>query len=191
MPEPKKEVTRLLLDWSRGDSDALDNLVPLICEELRSQARRYLRREVDGHTLETNDLVQEVLLHLHGRDSVAFKNRAQFFGVAAQAMRRILVDHARRKQRAKRGNGLRPIHLELVPEIPATLSVDHVDLGALAEALEILQKLDPRQAKIVDLRFFVGLTVEETAAALEISPATVKREWKLAKLWLYRELRGH
>ncbi len=189
MSDPKTRVTRLLLDWSRGNADALADLVPLICDELRIQARRYLSREAGGHTLETNDLVQEVLMHLHGRDSVAFKNRSQFFGVAAQAMRRILVDHARRRHRAKRGRGVRPVQLDQVGEISASTAAS-LDLPALSEALENLQKLDPRQAKIVDLRFFVGLTVEETSAALEISPATVKREWKLAKLWLYRELRG-
>lgn len=181
-----KEVTRLLHDWSEGSPEALADLMPLVCDELRGMAQRYLRREVQGHTLQPTALVNEVYIRLHGRRQVNWKNRAHFFGFAAQTMRRILVDHARGHQTAKRGEGLQPVSLDDTGDIPIPLQLDII---ALNDALNTLEEMDPRQARIVELRYFIGFNVEETAAALEISSATVKREWKVAKLWLYREIR--
>ncbi len=185
--ERSSEVTRLLHDWSDGDTEALAKLMPLVCEELREMAGRYMRREVPGHTLQPTALVNEVYLRLQGRRKVNWKNRAHFFALAAHTMRRILVDHARSHQTAKRGDGLQPIPLDETGDIPMPESFDVI---ALDDALKTLTEMDPRQARIVELRFFVGLNVEETAAVLEISAATVKREWKIAKLWLYREIKG-
>lgn len=187
MGESSTEVTRLLHDWSDGDQQALAKLMPLVCEDLRSMARRYMRREDAGHTLQPTALVNEVYLRLHGRRKVNWKNRAHFFGFAAQTMRRILVDHARSHQTAKRGDGVQAIPLDETSDLAAPLRLEVV---ALDDALESLVKIDPRQAHIVELRYFVGLNVEETAAVLEISTATVKREWRFAKLWLFREIKG-
>ena len=187
MGESSTEVTRLLHDWSEGDQQALAKLMPLVCEDLRSMARRYMRREDAGHTLQPTALVNEVYLRLHGRRQVNWKNRAHFFGFAAQTMRRILVDHARSHQTAKRGDGAQPVPLDETADLAAPLRLEVV---ALDDALESLVKIDPRQAHIVELRYFVGLNVEETAAVLEISTATVKREWRFAKLWLFREIKG-
>lgn len=186
--EIPSEVTRLLHDWSEGNPEALADLMPLVCEELREMARRYIRREEPGHTLQATALVNEVYLRLHGRREVNWKNRAHFFGFAAQTMRRVLVDHARSHRTAKRGDGAQPISLD---DTANELAVpENVDIVALDDALQDLAKMDARQASIVDLRFFMGFSVEETAAALEISTATVKREWKIAKLWLFREVKG-
>ena len=179
------EVTQLLLRWSDGDKDALSALMPLVCRDLRNLARGYLDKESPAHTLQPTALVNEVYLKLHDRRTVSWKNSAHFFGFAATTMRRILVDHARSHQRAKRGDGVRPLPLD---ESFDLIDDQNLDMVALDDALTQLADLDPRQASIVELRFFVGLTVEETAAVLEISPPTVKREWRLARLWLYREL---
>ena len=187
MAESSTEVTRLLHDWSEGDPHALAKLMPLVCEDLRSMARRYMRKEMAGHTLQPTALVNEVYLRLHGRRQVTWRNRAHFFGFAAQTMRRILVDHARSRQTAKRGDGVQALPLDEKADLAAPLRLDVV---ALDDALETLTKMDARQARIVELRYFVGLNVEETAAVLEVSTATVKREWKVAKLWLYREIKG-
>lgn len=188
MGESSTEVTRLLHDWSEGDPQALAKLMPLVCEDLRSMARRYMRRETPGHTLQPTALVNEVYLRLHDRRQVNWKNRAHFFGFAAQTMRRILVDHARSRQTAKRGDGVQAVPLD---ETAADLAVPlRLDVVALDDALGTLAKMDPRQALIVELRYFVGLNVEETAAVLDISTATVKREWRVAKLWLFREIKG-
>ncbi|NJL28768.1 MAG: sigma-70 family RNA polymerase sigma factor [Thermoanaerobaculia bacterium] len=187
MTTPPQEVTQLLLDWSEGDPKALAKLMPLVCDELRTLARRYLNREALGHTLQPTALVNEVYLRLHGRKRVQWKNRAHFFGFAAQTMRRILVDHARSQKTSKRGEGGHALPLDEAIDLAAH---QQTDLVALDEALKILTEMDPRQAQIVDLRFFVGLTVEECAAVLGIGTATVKREWQLARLWLLREISG-
>lgn len=187
MEEQSPRITALLHEWSTGDESALARLMPIVCDELRTLARRQLRREGPGHTLQPTALVNEVYLRLHGCRKVSWKNSAHFFGFAAQTMRRILVDHARTHRSVKRGHGLRPVSLD---DASPCVDPHEVDLIALNEALEALVELDARQAQIVDLRFFVGLTVEETAEVLEISTATVKREWAFAKAWLYRELQG-
>jgi RNA polymerase sigma factor (TIGR02999 family) len=183
-PNPAVSVTALLRAWRGGDEEAWGQLVPLVYDELRRVARRQLRRERGEHTLQPTALVHEAFLRLVDQ-KVTWQNRAHFFGVAAQLMRRILVDHARQRHAAKRGGGAALVALDsanaLAPE-------REVDLLALDGVLEQLTSLDPQQGRIVELRFFGGLTVEETAEALGISPATVKRDWSLAKAWLYRAL---
>ena len=180
-----RSVTQLLIDWSAGDRAALDEMIPLVYDELRRQADRALRAENAGHTLEATALVHEVYFRLVDQERAQWQNRAQFFGMSAKLMRRILIDKARARLADKRGGGLRPITLQDVhaeaPENPA-------DVLALEEALERLAMMDPFEAQLVELRYFAGLTIEETAAALGVSPATVKREWTLARAWLRREL---
>ena len=185
MPPEEVNVTQLLMGWGKGDKEALDQLLPIVYEELRRQAARYLRRERVGHTLQTTALIHEAYLRLIDQRSVAWQNRAQFFGIAAQLMRRILVDHARMKHRAKRGGS--NIRVSLA-DAEAFAKNQELDVVALNEALEKLERIDEQQSKIVELRFFSGLTVEETAAVLNISPATVKRDWRMAKAWLHREI---
>ena len=185
-PSPS-DVTQLLLDWSRGDRTALDRLMPLVYAELRALAGRSLRHERSGHTLQGTALVHEAYLKLVDQRQVRWQDRAHFFAVAAQLMRRILVDHARRHGAAKRGGGKPGLPLEEV-DVPAPPAP--VDWLALDRALDRLAVIDERQARIVELRFFGGLTIEETAVVLQISPATVKNEWSLARGWLYRELQG-
>jgi RNA polymerase sigma-70 factor, ECF subfamily len=185
MARTPQNVTQLLIAWNGGDKQALDKLLPVVYDELRRQAARYLRRERPGHTLQTTALIHEAYLRLIDQKSVQWQNRAQFFGIAAQMMRRILVDHARTKHRAKRGGS--DIRVSLTDATSVTKDPD-LNLVELDEALNRLEKIDPQQSKIVELRFFSGLNVEETAAALQISPATVKRDWKVAKAWLYREI---
>ncbi|HET6890448.1 MAG TPA: sigma-70 family RNA polymerase sigma factor, partial [Pyrinomonadaceae bacterium] len=165
--------------------EALDKLLPVVYDELRKQAARYLRRERAGHTLQTTALIHEAYLRLVDQKNVHWQNRAQFFGLAAQLMRRILVDHARTKKRAKRGGS--DIRVSLTGAKVLAKSED-LDVVALDEALDRLAQIDEQQSKIVELRFFSGLTVEETAEVLSISPATVKRDWSMAKAWLHREL---
>jgi RNA polymerase sigma factor (TIGR02999 family) len=187
MRQTPQNVTQLLIDWSKGDKEALDNLVPLVYEELRRQAARYLRHERVGHTLQTTALILEAYLRLVDQRNVHWQNRAHFFGIAAQMMRRILVDHARTKKRAKRGGSdIRVSFSEATLKAPD----QDLDIVALDEALEHLAEIDEQQSKIVELRFFSGLTVEETAEVLGISPATVKRDWSMAKAWLHREISG-
>jgi RNA polymerase sigma factor (TIGR02999 family) len=178
-------VTELLQAWSRGDASAFDRLIPLVYEELRRQAQRYLRRERPGHTLQTTGLVHEAYLRLVDQRHADWRNRAQFFGVAAKTMRRVLIDHARSKQAAKRGGGGIQITLE---DVTTPAQEPAVDLLELDDALVRLAALDPQQAKVVELRYFTGLGIEETAAVLGISPATVKRDWVVARAWLRREL---
>ena len=178
-------VTELLQDWSRGEREALDQLLPVVYNELHKQAARYLRRERAGHTLQPTALVNEAFLRLINQRDVRWQNRAHFFGLAAQLMRRILVDHARERLAAKRGGA--DIRLTLDEQVAAVGARD-VDLLALDEALTRLAALDVRQSRIVELRFFSGLNVEETAAVLGVSPATVKLDWSMAKAWLRREL---
>ncbi|MEK6281018.1 MAG: sigma-70 family RNA polymerase sigma factor [Acidobacteriota bacterium] len=180
-------VTQLLIGWGKGDREALDRLLPIVYDELRRQAARYLRRERVGHTLQTTALIHEAYLRLIDQKNVEWQNRAQFFGIAAQLMRRILVDHARTKGRAKRGGSDIRVSLS---DAEAFVINKELDVVALNEALERLELIDEQQSKIVELRFFSGLTVEETASVLNISPATVKRDWRMAKAWLYREISG-
>ena len=185
MPPATQNVTQLLISWGSGDKAALDKLLPVVYDELRKQAARYLRRERAGHTLQTTALIHEAYLRLVDQKNVQWQNRAQFFGLAAQLMRRILVDHARTKKRAKRGGS--DIRVSLTGAKVLAKS-DDLDVVALDEALDRLAQIDEQQSRIVELRFFSGLTVEETAEVLSISPATVKRDWSMAKAWLHREL---
>lgn len=188
----RRDVTELLDAWSAGDPDALEELIPLVVDDLRRLARKFLAREKPGHTLEPTALVNEVYLRLAGRRSVHWESRTQFFAGMAEIMRRILVDHARRRKAMKKGGGAERTTFDETLDTrtlwgPAIRSVD-VDLVALDDALESLTAVDPRQARIVVLRYFGGLTVEETARTLDSSPTTVKREWHTARLWLLREL---
>ena len=179
-----KGVTQLLADWSNGNQEALNALMPLVYDELRRLARSYMRGERPGHTLATTGLVHEAYLRLVDQ-SVNWQNRAHFFGVAAQMMRRVLLDHAKSHQRAKRGGGA----VKLTLEEPILLSeAPDMDLVALNEALSRLEKMDPQRGRIVELRFFGGLSNEEAAEVLAISPATVQRQWAGARAWLYHEL---
>lgn len=178
-------MTRLLVDWSHGDRDALEKLTPLVYQELRRLARRHLRVERSDHTLQSGALVHEAYLRLIDQRNVHWQNRAHFFGVAAQLIRRILIDHARNRHAAKRGAGACKLTLDDALDAPQPRDLDIV---ALDDALETLAKIDPRQGRIVELRFFTGLTVEETAEVMGISTPTVNREWNAAKAWLFREL---
>jgi RNA polymerase sigma-70 factor, ECF subfamily len=179
------DVTQLLLDWSDGDRAALDKLVPIVHDELRALAHSYMRRERAEHTLQTTALVNEAYVRLVDCRRTRWQNRAHFFGVAAQAMRRILVDYARARRNAKRGGGEARVPLEDAAQAAEDRPAEFV---ALDEALAKLEGLDPRKARVVELRFFGGLSGEETAEVLGLSPATVQREWQIAKLWLLREV---
>ena len=182
---PRSEITQLLEQWGNGDQEAVVKLLPLVYDELRALAAVQLRHERPDHTLETAALVHEAYLRLVGQDRTRWHNRLHFFRIAAQAMRRILVDHARGKLYAKRGGGCRDLSLDEA----LSFSVDKApELVALDEALEKLASLAPRQAQIVELRYFTGLTSEEIARALDISIPTVTREWRTARAWLYRSL---
>jgi RNA polymerase sigma factor (TIGR02999 family) len=189
MPEapPPEDVTRLLVEWQGGNQQALDSLIPLVYQELRAIAGRYLSRESSGHTLQSTALVHEAYFRLIGQRRVRWQNRAHFFGIAAQMMRRILIDHARHQARDKRGGPTPTLSLDEALATPGTET--DVDLLALDEALTSLARIDPRGAKIIELRFFSGLTLEETAEVVGISPGTVKRDWNAARAWLYREMR--
>ncbi len=188
--EAGSDVTDLLRRWGQGDRSALERLVPLVYEELHRIASRYLTGERPGHTLQSTALVHEAYVRMIDQRLADWQSRAQFFGLAAQAMRRILVDHARSRTRAKRGAETPRVALDSV-ELAATQGgVDPEDAVAIDVALDRLETVDPGQARIVELRFFGGLTVEETAEVLGVSPSTVKREWALAKAWLHRELAG-
>ncbi len=178
-------VTELLLDWNRGDKGALERLMPLVYEELRQLARRQLAPELPGHTLQSTALVHEAYLRLVDQDRVQWQNRAQFFAVAAQLIRRILVDHARRRHAGKRGGDAPKLSLD---ESIATPQHKDVDLVALDDALNDLSRLDAQQAQVIELRFFAGLTIAESAEALGISPATVHRDWITAKAWLFDQV---
>jgi RNA polymerase sigma factor (TIGR02999 family) len=185
MTTSPQQVTKLLVDWSNGDQQALEHLTPLVYGELRRLASRYLRKERPDHTLQSTALVHEAYLRLIDQKNVKWQNRAHFFGVAAQMIRRILVDHARGKHAAKRGAAAPKLSLDEAIAVPERRDFD---LVALDDALNGLAKIDAQQARIVELRFFTGLTVEETAEVLGISPATVKRDWVTAKAWLYRDI---
>jgi RNA polymerase sigma factor (TIGR02999 family) len=185
MSQTPQNVTQLLIGWGKGDKEALDLLLPLVYDELRRQAARYLRRERAGHTLQTTALIHEAYIRLVDQKRVQWQNRAHFFGIAAQLMRRILVDHARAKKRVKRGGS--DVRVSLAESALAVKNPD-LDVLALDQALNRLAQLDEQQARVVELRFFSGLSVEETAEVLQISTATVKREWSMAKAWLHREI---
>jgi len=179
------EVTQLLREWSGGRQEARDELLGLVYEPLRAIASRHLHREREGHTLQPTALVNELYLKLVGQRSVAWNDRAHFFAVAAQVMRRILVDHARRKKSDKRGGAMIPVTIGAALDLAAAETFDVV---ALDVALENLEQIFPQQARVVELRFYAGLTIDETAAVLGVSPATISREWTMARAWLRREL---
>jgi len=182
------DITRLLREWQGGSAQALERLIPLVYNELRTLASRYLSGERRDHTLQTTGLVHEAYLKLAGQREVDWQNRAHFFGIAAQLMRRILVDHARRHRRVKRGGGAPLLSLDDLDPPSAPLPVDTADAYDLDRALTRLEALDPQQGRIVELRFFGGMTIEEAAEVMDLSPATIKRDWAVAKAWLYREL---
>jgi RNA polymerase sigma-70 factor, ECF subfamily len=188
---PSPDVTQLLLGWSGGDRSASEQLMAAVYAELHAQAARAMGREMPEHTLQATALVNEAYLRLIDQRRVEWRNRAHFFGVAAQLMRRILVDHARGRDAAKRGGGVRPVtlgHADAAGD--ATPDEGGVDVLVLHDALERLAAIDPRQARVVELRYFGGMNIEDTAEALDLSPATVKREWAVARAWLRRELRA-
>ena len=180
-----QNITHLLREWSDGDERALDKLTPLVYEELRRQASRYLRRERRAHSLQTTALINEAYLRLFDAREVNWQDRAHFFAIAANLMRRVLVDHARRRDAEKRGGSALCLTLD---EGLAVAKETDVDLLAVDEALDRLAQIDLQQARVVELRFFSGLTVDETAAALGVSPKTVKRDWSVARAWLRREI---
>ncbi len=182
------DVTQLLLDWSGGDAAALDRLMPLVLADLRRQASGYLRRERSGHTLQPTALVNEVYLRLVDQQRAHWKSRAHFFAVAAQLMRRILVDHARAHQADKRGGWAHIVALDEASDAPEEQAVANVDLLALDDALTALAALDERQARVVELRYFAGLTIPETAEVLGVTHATISRDWRNARAWLLLRL---
>ena len=185
MDKQPADVTQLLLAWNNGDRSALDRLMPVVYQELRRLARRHLREEDPGHSLQATALVNDVYIRLVDQKQVNWQNRAHFFGAAARIIRRVLVDHARARHRLKRGGDA--LRVTLNDEINLAVPAD-VDVVALDDALNRLAQLDPQQERIIELRFFTGLSIEETAEALNISSATVKRDWTMARAWLYREL---
>jgi len=188
IPVASREITQTLKAWSAGDQAALNRLMPRVFDELRRIARHYAKRA--GHSMQTGDLVNEVYLRLIDIDDVTWQDRAHFFAVAAQLMRRILVDAARARACAKRGGGLKRVDHSGVDldQMPGMSSKQDSELVAIDDALKVLTKMDPRKAQVIELRFFGGLTVDETAEVLKIGPQTVMREWKLAKAWMLREL---
>ena len=181
------ELTQLLIAWSRGDARALEQLTPLVYAELRKIAHRYMNRERAGHTLQTTAVVHEAFLRLLGNPQENWQNRAHFYAIAAQMMRRILVDYARANLRAKRGGETIRVALEDI-DAPVTEPALDPDLIALDDALEKLAEIDPRRGRVVELRFFGGLTVEEAAHVLGVAPDTIIRDWRVAKAWLFRHL---
>ena len=182
-----QEITQLLLSWSKGDKAALDQLVPLVYPELRRLAQRYMRRENSAHTLQTSALINEAYLRIVDQQEVEWQDRAHFFAVAAQVMRHILIDHARRHRYAKRGAGARHVPLDETAIISQERATEFL---ALDDALTRLATIDARKSQIVELRFFGGLTVEEIAEVMKLSPITIKREWRSAKAWLHSEIAG-
>jgi RNA polymerase sigma factor (TIGR02999 family) len=187
-PPLSHNVTQLLRAWSQGDRAALDELLPLVYRELHQQAERFMRAQHPGHTLQVTALVHEAYLRLVDREGVEWQGRAHFFGVAGKAMRSILVDHARARHAAKRGGA--PRQLTLGAAGAAAGAEPGVDVMALDEALTRLAALDPEKSRLVELRYFAGLSIEEAAEVLGVSPATVKRQWQVARVWLKRELGG-
>ena len=181
------DITQVLARWRKGDSRALDELTPLVYDELRQLAEHYMALERGDHTLQPTALVHEAYLRLAGARRPRFENRVHFYGAAAQAMRRILVDHARRRSAVKRGEDPTLLNLDEAETVGVDL---RLDLVALDEALTMLASIAARPAKVVELRYFGGLSIEETAAVLDVAPATVKRHWAFARAWLYRALRA-
>jgi RNA polymerase sigma-70 factor (ECF subfamily) len=187
MREPAAEnISAILRAWSNGDQSALDRLTPIVYAELRRLARRYIRGERAGHSLQTTALVHEAYIRLVDYERMQWQDRAHFFAVSAQLMRRILVDHARRHN-LKRGGGVAHVALE---DVSLVGGEQDADLVALDDAMNALARIDPRKVQVVEMRFFGGLDVEETAEVLKISPVTVKRDWRAARAWLHREMTG-
>ena len=184
MPSPQN-VTEMLRDWRNGDQEALEKLIPVVYDELRRQAANYLRRERPGHTLQTTALIHEAYLRLINQQNIEWQNRAHFYAIAARLMREILVDHARKRQASKRGGSDIKVPLEEAMVVSPERSVD---LVALDEALTRLAAIDAQQSRIVELRYFSGLSVEETAEVMAVSSRTVKRDWNVAKAWLRHQL---
>jgi RNA polymerase sigma factor (TIGR02999 family) len=188
MMSPSHEVTKLLKDWSAGDESALEKLMPLVYDELRQLAHQHMRREKRGHTLQTSALVNEAYLRLVDQSKIEWGSRGHFFGIAARLMRQILVDQARRRNFAKRGAGAIRVSLN---EATIVAQEQSANVVALDDALKSLEKIDPRQGEIVQLRFFGGLSIEETAEVLKVSPGTVMRDWTFARAWLRNEMSGN
>ena len=185
MARSPQQVTQLLAAWSSGDRAALDELMPLVYEELRRLAHQYMNRERPGHTLQTSALINEAYVRLVNQKEIQWQDRAHFFGIAARLMRQVLVDYARKRNYAKRGGGAQQVALDEALIVSKERAAEVV---ALDDALESLAEIDPRQSQIVEMRFFGGLTIEETAEVLAVSPGTVMREWTLAKAWLRRAM---
>lgn len=185
MPGSSSQVTELLVRWRGGDREALDSLLPIVYDELRRIARHYLQGERPGHTLQSTALVNEAYVRMVAQDFPQWQNRAHFFAVAAQLMRQILVDHARSHRASKRGGNVYKVALD---EAEGQALATDLDIVALDDALKNLAEMDPQQSKVVELKFFAGLSIEDTAEVLGISSSTVKRDWITARAWLYREL---
>jgi RNA polymerase sigma factor (TIGR02999 family) len=185
MARSPQQVTQLLAAWSSGDRAALDELMPLVYEELRRLAHQYMNRERPGHTLQTSALINEAYVRLVNQKEIQWQDRAHFFGIAARLMRQVLVDYARKRNYAKRGGGAQQVALDEALIVSKERAAEVV---ALDDALGSLAEIDPRQSQIVEMRFFGGLTIEETAEVLAVSPGTVMREWTLAKAWLRRAM---
>jgi len=181
-------LTSLLIEWQEGDPTALDRLTPLVYDELRRIAHRYVRRERNGHTLETTALVNEAYVRLAGSKNIAWENRSHFFAATAQVMRHVLIDHARKRLYAKRGGDIQHVALDDAASEMTAQRAD--DLIVLNEALDELAELDPRKSRVVEMRYFAGLSLEETAEVLNISLMTVRRDWRAAKAWLFRRMKG-
>jgi len=183
------DLTGLLIEWGQGDKAALDRLTPLVYDEIRRIAHRYVQREREGQTLQTTALVNEAYLRLAGSANIAWQNRAHFYAVTAQVMRRILIDHARRRQYVKHGGETERVPFEVaISEVGLMSQPRAAELLALDEALDELARLDPRKSRVVELRYFGGLSLEETAKVLEVSLMTVRRDWRAAKAWLYKKV---
>lgn len=187
-PARREALTNLLIEWGKGDQSALERLMPAVYDELRALARSHLRRERPGRTVQTGTLVHQAFIRLIEGEQVQWQSRAHFFGVAARLMRQILIDHARARGAAKRGAG--KVTEPFTDAVSVAVQAIDVDVVALDEALERLATIDPQQSRVVELRFFGGLTVEETAEVLGVSPGTVKREWSMARAWLRRAVAG-
>lgn len=185
---PQHEITQLLAQWREGNQSALDELYPLVYDELHRLARRYMSRERKGHTLQTTALINEAYVRLVDQKNVPWANRSHFFAISAQIMRRILIDHARRHQYAKRGGGARQVSLD--EALTVVMPDQSGELLRLDEALKSLAEMDPRRSQVVELRYFGGLNNEEIAGVLQISENTVTRDWNMARAWLYQQLTG-
>lgn len=188
MQNPKDHITQLLNEYSNGNELVLGKILPLVYDELRIISSKYLRDEYRNHTFQTTELVHEAYLKLIGSQQISWESRAHFFGIAARTMRQILVDYARKRKAKKRGDGGRKVSME---EPPTVCQESNEQILALDEALKKLEIVEERSSRIVELRYFSGLTIEETAEVLQISPATVKRDWSFAKAWLYREIQNN